>query len=51
MDLKTPIVSSQRVEYDSPEIDIITIDTDSCILEGSPVGDGGGDNPDPGGWN
>lgn len=51
MDLKTPIVSSQRVEYDSPEIDIITIDMDSCTLEESPIGDGGGDNPDPGGWN
>ncbi len=51
MDLKTPIVSSQRVEYDSPEIDIITIDIDSCILEESHEGDGGGNNPDPGGWN
>lgn len=51
MDLKTPVIPSQREEYDSPAIDTIFLDTDSCILENSPIGDGGGDNPDPGGWN
>ncbi len=51
MDSKTSIVLSLRENYIPPQIDTVTLNTESILLNDSKTGDGGGNNPDPGGWN